>query len=165
MNKFIKHKVRLINAQLKQTFLVHSGGLYEVTYRVSNRQANRILKLVRALPTDFLIKNNPDLEALIWAVKQTSLKDQTLKLNINKQYGAFGNHVAMGEPLPASAPNEITTATEAALNLRKLVKKTLTEEKVAMMKAVHARQAEIITANPQAGKTLKELACLLWNYE
>lgn len=166
MNKFIKHKVRLINDQLKQTFLPHTGRVFEVAVRLSNGRANQILKVLRTFPDAFLLKNNPDLEALIWEVDQTKLKDATLKNNINQQYGALGSITSIDdlrlEPKTAEANNELTATIAAQLEKRKAAKRELTKQTAEMRKAVIERALGITEADPKAAADLKKLMGLLW---
>jgi hypothetical protein len=167
MNKFIKHKVRLINDQLKQTFLPHTGRVFEVAITLSNGRANQILKVLRTFSNAFLLKNNPDLEALIWQISQATLKDATLKNNINQQYGALGSVSSIDdlqlEPKTAEAAHELTATIAAQLEKRKAAKRELTEQTSEMRKAVIDRVLKVTEDDPKAAADLKKLMGLLWH--
>lgn len=122
MNKFIKHKVQRIDAELSLTVIPHILRSVGGDVR-TNREANRVLRAVRSLPKEFLLKNNPAIEELVRSIAQHKSQDVALKMGINQSIGVEA--VAAIEAGTATIPEFV----QEQIEKRKLAKRAIIEQK------------------------------------
>lgn len=93
MNKFLKHKYQLIRKLQANLITAHTPQcvvLDDIIF-ANNRQMNHVLKLLRSLPAELLISNNPDIAQLLAEAAQHHNLAAEAKTNINVQYGKLGS--------------------------------------------------------------------------
>lgn len=118
MNKFLKHKYQLIRklqANLITAHTPHCVILDDVIF-ANNRQMNYVLKLLRSLPAELLISNNPDIAQLLAEASKHHNLGAAAKTNINLQYGHLATSKVEGSTLfSADAHAELTDTCQEAL--------------------------------------------------
>lgn len=122
MNKFLKHKYQLIRklqANLITAHTPHCVILDDVIF-ANNRQMNYVLKLLRSLPAELLISNNPDIAQLLAEASKHHNLGAAAKTNINLQYGHLATSKVEGSTL--FSPNTHAALTGAC---REALKDTL----------------------------------------
>lgn len=95
MNKFLKHKYQLIRKLQAKLITAHTPQCVVMDDLIfaNNRQMNYVLKLLRSLPAELLISNNPDIAQLLADATQHHNLDAAAKTNINVQYGAMSGSI------------------------------------------------------------------------
>lgn len=118
MNKFLKHKYQLIRKLQAKLITAHTPQCVVLDDLIfaNNRQMNYVLKLLRSLPAELLISNNPDIAQLLADVAQHHNLDATAKTNINLQYGHLATPTVVVSTLfSADAHAKLTGACQEAL--------------------------------------------------
>lgn len=118
MNKFLKYKYQLIRKLQAKLITAHTPQCVVLDDLIfaNNRQMNYVLKLLRSLPTELLISNNPDIAQLLADATQHHNLDATAKTNINLQYGHLAAPTVVVSTLfSADAHAKLTGACQEAL--------------------------------------------------
>lgn len=118
MNKFLKHKYQLIRKLQAKLITAHTSQcvvLDDIVF-ANNRQMNYVLKLLRSLPAELLISNNPDIAQLLAEASKHHNLGAAAKTNINLQYGHLATSKVEGSTLfSADAHAELTGTCQEAL--------------------------------------------------
>lgn len=180
MNKFLKHKYQLIRKLQAKLITAHTPQcvvLDDIIF-ANNRQMNHVLKLLRSLPAELLISNNPDIAQLLTEAAQHHNLDATAKTNINVQYGAMGSGIVANididipqvwSPPVVQSPDDnenvlATASVDAYLQKQLEARKEHKRQHIALSHKAKelcvARIKELAKANPKLRKQLRALMCL-----
>lgn len=154
MNKFLKHKLRVLACSLSNTIIPHKTPTDEFAVRINNRVLNAALNALRSLPEEFALRNNPEIAALVKSINVKVSAAETHKQNINKVSGALaGTELDVSKIADTGNAEYVTQQLQQRRECKASIVKQLSEKRALVDNRIEA----LIREYPSARRHLQTL--------
>lgn len=154
MNKFLKHKLRVLSTGLSDTILPHQAVFPHSRPPVTNRNVNAALKALNALPEMLLLKNNSEIAILLKSIDQNKLEQSQFTEEIDKLAGKPISSVNEANEL---GPGETEDRIRELVECRRIRNVTIVKHGSSVRKLVGRVLDRVYVDHPESGTHLQLL--------